>query len=154
MIYSKLLMVFFSQYFTILWHCLLQQEETDYPHHCFLNYVGHNHSCDLLNTAMIEVMVKFFWSSTSLAGRLKDLYNVFFILKETEEIAGCFETLKVTGWMPIIKVKQTSKTQEADFLNVTGWLIHSYKLHVVVVSDSYAEAFCFAVCLASNFFVS
>ncbi|XP_048157237.1 thymopoietin isoform X4 [Corvus hawaiiensis] len=70
-----------------------EQEETDCPHHCFLNYVGHNQSCDLLNTAMIE---------------------------ETEEIAGCFETLKVTGWMPIIKVKQTSKTQEVDFLNVTG----------------------------------
>lgn len=51
---------FFSQYFTVLWHCLLQQEETDCPHQCFLNYVGHNQSCDLLNTAMIEVTVKFF----------------------------------------------------------------------------------------------
>ncbi|XP_068856677.1 thymopoietin isoform X9 [Aphelocoma coerulescens] len=69
-----------------------QQEETDYPHHCFLNYAGHNHSCDLLNTAMIE---------------------------ETEEIAGCFETLKVTGWMPIIKVLERTTEErrvERDIL--------------------------------------
>ncbi|XP_021383624.1 thymopoietin isoform X6 [Lonchura striata] len=33
-----------------------QQEETDCPHQCFLNHVGHNQSCDLLNTAMIEVL--------------------------------------------------------------------------------------------------
>ncbi|KAM4782862.1 thymopoietin isoform 1-T1 [Cyanocitta cristata] len=69
-----------------------EQEETDYPHHCFLNYVGHNHSCDLLNTAMIE---------------------------ETEEIAGCFETLKVTGWMPIIKVLERTTEErrvERDIL--------------------------------------
>ncbi|XP_068856665.1 thymopoietin isoform X7 [Aphelocoma coerulescens] len=69
-----------------------EQEETDYPHHCFLNYAGHNHSCDLLNTAMIE---------------------------ETEEIAGCFETLKVTGWMPIIKVLERTTEErrvERDIL--------------------------------------
>lgn len=53
-------MGFSSQYFTVLWHGLLQQEETDCPHRCFLNHVGHNQSCDLLNTAMIEVMVKLF----------------------------------------------------------------------------------------------
>ncbi|XP_031962142.1 thymopoietin isoform X7 [Corvus moneduloides] len=69
-----------------------EQEETDCPHHCFLNYVGHNQSCDLLNTAMIE---------------------------ETEEIAGCFETLKVTGWMPIIKVPERTTEErrvERDIL--------------------------------------
>ncbi|XP_074395675.1 thymopoietin isoform X6 [Zonotrichia albicollis] len=33
-----------------------EQEETDCPHQCFLNHVGHNQSCDLLNTAMIEVL--------------------------------------------------------------------------------------------------
>ncbi|KAM9634710.1 thymopoietin isoform 5-T5 [Morphnus guianensis] len=32
-----------------------EQEETDCPHQCFFNHVGHNQSCDLLNTAMIEV---------------------------------------------------------------------------------------------------
>ncbi|XP_038011797.1 thymopoietin isoform X6 [Motacilla alba alba] len=32
-----------------------EQEETDCPQ-CFLNHVGHNQSCDLLNTAMIEVL--------------------------------------------------------------------------------------------------
>ncbi|XP_053925777.1 thymopoietin isoform X1 [Cuculus canorus] len=32
-----------------------EQEETDWPHQCFFN-VGHNQSCDLLNTAMIEVL--------------------------------------------------------------------------------------------------
>ncbi|XP_023785290.1 thymopoietin [Cyanistes caeruleus] len=62
-----------------------EQEETDCPHQCFLNHIGHNQSCDMLNTAMIE---------------------------ETEEITECFKTPKVTGWLPIIKVKQTSKTQE------------------------------------------
>lgn len=50
----------FSWYFTVLWHCLLQQKETEYPHQCLFNHVGHKHSRDLLNTAMIEVMVKFF----------------------------------------------------------------------------------------------
>ncbi|XP_074936451.1 thymopoietin isoform X4 [Phalacrocorax aristotelis] len=33
-----------------------EQEETDCLHQCFLNHVGHNQSCDLLNTAMIEVL--------------------------------------------------------------------------------------------------
>ncbi|XP_033370168.1 thymopoietin isoform X2 [Parus major] len=33
-----------------------EQEETDCPHQCFLNHVGHNQSCDMLNTAMIEVL--------------------------------------------------------------------------------------------------
>ncbi|XP_010192823.1 PREDICTED: lamina-associated polypeptide 2, isoforms beta/gamma-like, partial [Mesitornis unicolor] len=33
-----------------------EQEETDCPHQCFFNHVGHNQSCDLFNTAMIEVM--------------------------------------------------------------------------------------------------
>lgn len=69
---------------------------------------------------MIEVMVKFFdhlhhW----LAGVLY-LYNVFFILKETEESTECFKTPKVTRQLPLTKVKLTSKTQEVNFLNVTG----------------------------------
>ncbi|XP_032913912.1 thymopoietin isoform X4 [Catharus ustulatus] len=38
-----------------------EQEETDCPHQCFLNHVSHNQSRDLLNTAMIEVMVTFFF---------------------------------------------------------------------------------------------
>ncbi|XP_009075916.1 PREDICTED: lamina-associated polypeptide 2, isoforms beta/gamma-like, partial [Acanthisitta chloris] len=33
-----------------------EQEETDCPHQCFFNPVGHNQSCDLLNTAMLEVL--------------------------------------------------------------------------------------------------
>nr|XP_009482568.1 PREDICTED: thymopoietin isoform X1 [Pelecanus crispus] len=33
-----------------------EQEETDCLHQCFFNHVGHNQSCDLLNTAMIEVL--------------------------------------------------------------------------------------------------
>ncbi|XP_062348335.1 thymopoietin isoform X1 [Cinclus cinclus] len=33
-----------------------EQEDTDCPRHCFLNHVSHNQSCDLLNTAMIEVL--------------------------------------------------------------------------------------------------
>ncbi|KAM9245703.1 thymopoietin isoform 2-T2 [Leptosomus discolor] len=33
-----------------------EQEETDCAHQCFFNRVGHNHLCDLLNTAMIEVL--------------------------------------------------------------------------------------------------
>ncbi|XP_009979507.1 PREDICTED: lamina-associated polypeptide 2, isoforms beta/gamma-like [Tauraco erythrolophus] len=33
-----------------------EQEETDCPHQCFFNHVGHNQSCDILNTAMIEVL--------------------------------------------------------------------------------------------------
>ncbi|XP_069709006.1 thymopoietin isoform X3 [Phaenicophaeus curvirostris] len=33
-----------------------EQEETDWPHQCFFNGVGRNQSCDLLNTAMIEVL--------------------------------------------------------------------------------------------------
>ncbi|XP_065692966.1 thymopoietin isoform X2 [Patagioenas fasciata] len=33
-----------------------EQEETVYPRQCFFNHVGHKQSCDLLNTAMIEVL--------------------------------------------------------------------------------------------------
>ncbi|XP_027308244.3 thymopoietin isoform X2 [Anas platyrhynchos] len=33
-----------------------EQKETEYPHQCLFNHVGHKHSCDLLNTAMIEVL--------------------------------------------------------------------------------------------------
>ncbi|XP_039917394.1 thymopoietin isoform X7 [Hirundo rustica] len=69
-----------------------QQEETDCPHRCFLNHVGHNQSCDLLNTAMIE---------------------------ETEEITKCFKTPKVTGWLPIIKVLERTTEErrvERDIL--------------------------------------
>ncbi|XP_009870204.1 PREDICTED: lamina-associated polypeptide 2, isoforms beta/gamma-like, partial [Apaloderma vittatum] len=33
-----------------------EPEETDCPHQCFFNRVGHGQSCDLLNTAMIEVL--------------------------------------------------------------------------------------------------
>ncbi|XP_076191264.1 thymopoietin isoform X3 [Aptenodytes patagonicus] len=89
-----------------------EQEETDCPHQCFFNHVGHNQSCDLLNTAMIEVMVKFFdhlhhW----LAGVLY-LYNVFFILKETEESTECFKTPKVTRQLPLTKVLERTHTEE------------------------------------------
>ncbi|XP_064275868.1 thymopoietin isoform X4 [Passer domesticus] len=69
-----------------------QQEETDCPHHCFLNHVGHNQSCDLLNTAMIE---------------------------ETEAITECFKTPQVTGWLPIIKVLERATEErrvERDIL--------------------------------------
>ncbi|KAM6285106.1 thymopoietin isoform 3-T3 [Spheniscus humboldti] len=89
-----------------------EQEEADCPHQCFFNHVGHNQSCDLLNTAMIEVMVKFFdhlhhW----LAGVLY-LYNVFFILKETEESTECFKTPKVTRQLPLTKVLERTHTEE------------------------------------------
>ncbi|XP_064558189.1 thymopoietin isoform X8 [Zonotrichia leucophrys gambelii] len=69
-----------------------QQEETDCPHQCFLNHVGHNQSCDLLNTAMIE---------------------------ETEVITECFKTPKVTGWLPITKVLERTTEErrvERDIL--------------------------------------
>ncbi|XP_037246517.1 thymopoietin isoform X5 [Falco rusticolus] len=66
-------------------HCLLQQEETDCPRRCFFNHVGHNQSCDLLNTAMME---------------------------ETAESTECFKTPKVTRQLPLRKFKLTSKTQE------------------------------------------
>ncbi|KAM6416354.1 thymopoietin isoform 3-T4 [Pluvialis apricaria] len=70
-----------------------EQEETNCPHQCFFNHVGHNQSCDLLNTAMIE---------------------------ETEESTECFKTPKATRQLPLAKVQLTSKTQEVNFLNVTG----------------------------------
>ncbi|XP_064558184.1 thymopoietin isoform X3 [Zonotrichia leucophrys gambelii] len=69
-----------------------EQEETDCPHQCFLNHVGHNQSCDLLNTAMIE---------------------------ETEVITECFKTPKVTGWLPITKVLERTTEErrvERDIL--------------------------------------
>ncbi|XP_058660897.1 thymopoietin isoform X6 [Ammospiza caudacuta] len=69
-----------------------QQEETDCPHQCFLNHVGHNQSCDLLNTAMIE---------------------------EMEVITECFKTPKVTGWLPITKVLERTTEErrvERDIL--------------------------------------
>ncbi|XP_030815676.1 thymopoietin isoform X5 [Camarhynchus parvulus] len=69
-----------------------EQEETDCPHQCFLNHVGHNQSCDLLNTAMIE---------------------------ETEAITECFKTPKVTGWLPITKVLERTTEErrvERDIL--------------------------------------
>ncbi|XP_039559915.1 thymopoietin isoform X1 [Passer montanus] len=69
-----------------------EQEETDCPHQCFLNHVGHNQSCDLLNTAMIE---------------------------ETEAITECFKTPQVTGWLPIIKVLERATEErrvERDIL--------------------------------------
>ncbi|XP_040449995.1 thymopoietin isoform X2 [Falco naumanni] len=62
-----------------------EQEETDCPRRCFFNHVGHNQSCDLLNTAMME---------------------------ETAESTECFKTPKVTRQLPLRKVKLTSKTQE------------------------------------------
>ncbi|PKK21108.1 thymopoietin, transcript variant X4 [Columba livia] len=70
-----------------------EQEETVYPHQCFFNHVGHKQSCDLLNTAMIE---------------------------ETEESTECFKTPKLTRQLPLTKVNLTSKTQEVNFLIVTG----------------------------------
>ncbi|XP_041330216.1 thymopoietin isoform X6 [Pyrgilauda ruficollis] len=69
-----------------------EQEEADCPHQCFLNHVGHNQSCDLLNTAMIE---------------------------ETEAITECFKTPQVTGWLPIIKVLERTTEErrvERDIL--------------------------------------
>ncbi|XP_066175428.1 thymopoietin isoform X4 [Sylvia atricapilla] len=69
-----------------------EQEETDCPRLCFLNHVGHNQPCDLLNTAMIE---------------------------ETEEIIKCFKTPKVTRWLPIIKVLERTTEErrvERDIL--------------------------------------
>ncbi|XP_058660895.1 thymopoietin isoform X4 [Ammospiza caudacuta] len=69
-----------------------EQEETDCPHQCFLNHVGHNQSCDLLNTAMIE---------------------------EMEVITECFKTPKVTGWLPITKVLERTTEErrvERDIL--------------------------------------
>ncbi|KAM6213372.1 thymopoietin isoform 2-T2 [Sarcoramphus papa] len=62
-----------------------EQEETDCPHQCFFNHVGHNQSCDLLNTAMIE---------------------------ETEESTECFKTSKVTRQLPLKKVLERTHTEE------------------------------------------
>ncbi|XP_050759023.1 thymopoietin isoform X2 [Gymnogyps californianus] len=62
-----------------------EQEETDCPHQCFFNHVGHNQSCDLLNTAMIE---------------------------ETEESTECFKTPKVTRQLPLKKVLERTHTEE------------------------------------------
>ncbi|XP_052630583.1 thymopoietin isoform X3 [Harpia harpyja] len=62
-----------------------EQEETDCPHQCFFNHVGHNQSCDLLNTAMIE---------------------------ETEESTECFKTPKVTRQLPLTKVAERTHTEE------------------------------------------
>ncbi|XP_064307503.1 thymopoietin isoform X3 [Phalacrocorax carbo] len=62
-----------------------EQEETDCLHQCFLNHVGHNQSCDLLNTAMIE---------------------------ETEESTKCFRTPKVTRQLPLTKVLERTHTEE------------------------------------------
>ncbi|XP_074914136.1 thymopoietin isoform X3 [Buteo buteo] len=62
-----------------------EQEETDCPHQCFFNDVGHNQSCDLLNTAMIE---------------------------ETEESTECFKTPKVTRQLPLTKVEERTHTEE------------------------------------------
>ncbi|XP_049648364.1 thymopoietin isoform X1 [Accipiter gentilis] len=62
-----------------------EQEETDCLHQCFFNHVGHNQSCDLLNTAMIE---------------------------ETEESTECFKTPKVTRQLPLTKVAERTHTEE------------------------------------------
>ncbi|XP_030336580.1 thymopoietin isoform X3 [Strigops habroptila] len=62
-----------------------EQEETDCLHQYFFNHVGHNQSCDLLNTAMIE---------------------------ETEERTECLKTPKVTRQLPLSKVKLISRTQK------------------------------------------
>ncbi|KAM6145751.1 thymopoietin isoform 2-T2 [Phoenicopterus ruber ruber] len=62
-----------------------EQEETDCPHQCFFNHVGHNQTCDLLNTAMIE---------------------------ETEESTECFKTPKVTRQLPLTKVLERTHTEE------------------------------------------
>ncbi|XP_054699998.1 thymopoietin isoform X4 [Grus americana] len=62
-----------------------EQEETDCPHQCFLNHVGHYQSCDLLNTAMIE---------------------------ETEESTEFFKTPKVTRQLPLTKVLERTHTEE------------------------------------------
>ncbi|KAM9264064.1 LOW QUALITY PROTEIN: thymopoietin [Cariama cristata] len=60
-----------------------EQEETDCPHQCF-NHVGHNHSCDQLNIAMIE---------------------------ETEG-TEYFKTPKVTGELPLTKVPEKTHTEK------------------------------------------
>ncbi|XP_064899703.1 thymopoietin isoform X9 [Columba livia] len=91
-----------------------EQEETVYPHQCFFNHVGHKQSCDLLNTAMIEVMAKFgffYHLCQWLAGTLY-LYSVFFILKETEESTKCFKTPKLTRQLPLTKVLERNPTEE------------------------------------------
>ncbi|XP_062467317.1 thymopoietin isoform X2 [Pezoporus occidentalis] len=62
-----------------------EQEETDCLHQYFLNHVGHNQSCDLINTAMIE---------------------------ETEERTECFKTPKVTRQLPLTKVLERTHTEE------------------------------------------
>ncbi|XP_035756933.1 thymopoietin isoform X2 [Egretta garzetta] len=62
-----------------------KQEETDYLHKCLFNHVGHNQSCDLLNTAMIE---------------------------ETEENTECFKTPKVSRQLPLTKVLERTHTEE------------------------------------------
>ncbi|XP_027308255.3 thymopoietin isoform X4 [Anas platyrhynchos] len=62
-----------------------EQKETEYPHQCLFNHVGHKHSCDLLNTAMIE---------------------------ETEESTECFKTPKVTRQLPVMKVLERTHTEE------------------------------------------
>ncbi|KAM9245704.1 thymopoietin isoform 3-T3 [Leptosomus discolor] len=62
-----------------------EQEETDCAHQCFFNRVGHNHLCDLLNTAMIE---------------------------ETEESTECFKTPKVTRQLPQTKVLERTPAEE------------------------------------------
>ncbi|XP_064011041.1 thymopoietin isoform X4 [Pogoniulus pusillus] len=65
-----------------------EQEEIDYLHQCFLNRVGQKHSCDLLNTAMIE---------------------------EPEESTKCFKTSKVTRQLPLTKVlDRTTEEQRAE----------------------------------------
>ncbi|KAM6304641.1 thymopoietin isoform 2-T2 [Podargus strigoides] len=62
-----------------------EQEETNCLHQCFFNHVGHNQSCDLFNTAMIE---------------------------ETEESTECFKTPKVTRQLPLTKVLDRTPTEE------------------------------------------
>ncbi|XP_035192468.1 thymopoietin isoform X3 [Oxyura jamaicensis] len=62
-----------------------EQKETEYPHQCLFNHVGHKHSRDLLNTAMIE---------------------------ETEESTECFKTPKVTRQLPVVKVLERTHTEE------------------------------------------
>ncbi|XP_047917032.1 thymopoietin isoform X1 [Anser cygnoides] len=62
-----------------------EQKETEYPHQCLFNHVGHKHSRDLLNTAMIE---------------------------ETEESTECFKTPKVTRQLPVMKVLERTHTEE------------------------------------------
>ncbi|XP_074758795.1 thymopoietin isoform X3 [Athene noctua] len=69
-----------------------EQEETDCLHQCFFNHVGHNQSCDLLNTAMI---------------------------KETEESTEYFKTPRVTRQLPLKKVLERTTEErrvERDIL--------------------------------------